>query len=379
MAQLPLVPRASFWRSISNRSLLPLLAAVFFTFATVGVVSAMAVASAGRPVPWQHLLAASMMAGLGAVGWVYAFVRDLRFLILVIPLQILGHWGVSNMMDATDGTPVANPIPVALYIALCLIFVWLGFLLFIYFIIHEGVRHLRLQTEMTLAARMHESLVPPIRIQGGPFEAYGCSSASSEVGGDLIDALDGDDGTLFYIADVSGHGVAAGTLMSLVKGAITIGFTGGKTLDSLFADLNRMLVQTSPGNMFVTSAAILLQADGTASYCVAGHPPILHFARRTESLTQLTTANMPLGMFDDRRFEAGHTTFGPGDLFVLLTDGLTEVLDANGHELGLLEAQAIVHRELSGSPEALYRRVMQEIRSYGKQEDDQTLLVIRTN
>jgi hypothetical protein len=379
MAHLPLVPQASFWRSVSNRSLLPLLAAVFFTFATVGVVSVMAVAIDGQPVPWQHLLAASTMAGLGAVGWVYAFVRDLRYLIPVILLQILGHWGVSKMIAATKGTSVANPVPIALYVALSLIFVWLGFLLFIYFIIHEGVRHLRLQTEMTLAARMHESLVPPIRIQRASFEAYGCSSASSEVGGDLIDAIEGDDSTLFYIADVSGHGVAAGTLMSLIKGAITTGYAGGKPLDSLFADLNRMLARTSPRNMFATAAAIQFKLDGTASYCVAGHPPILHFQKHRESLTQLTNANMPLGMFEDRRFEAGHATFEPGDLFVLLTDGLTEVLDANGNELGLPEAQAIVRRELSDSPEELYRRVMQEIRRYGEQEDDQTLLVIRAN
>jgi hypothetical protein len=379
MARLPLVPQASFWRSISNRSLLPLLAAVFFTFATIGVVSTMAVAIDGQPVPWQHLLAASTTAGLGAVGWVYSFVRDLRFLIPVILFQILGHWGVSKMIAATDGTPVANPVPLALYVVLCLIFVWLGFLLFIYFIIHEGVRHLRLQTEMTLAARMHESLVPPIRIQRASFEAYGRSSASSEVGGDLIDAIESDDDTLFYIADVSGHGVAAGTLMSLIKGAITTGYAGGKPLDSLFADLNRMLVRTSPRNMFATAAAIQFKGSGTASYCVAGHPPILHFHKHGESLTQLTNANMPLGMFEDRRFEAGHATFESGDLFVLLTDGLTEVLDANGNELGLLEAQAIVRRELSDSPEELYRRVMREIRRYGEQEDDQTLLVLRAN
>ncbi len=82
-----------------------------------------------------------------------------------------------------------------------------GYAFFSWFIRTEGARTLRLSEEMRLAARIHESLVPDIHIKTDRVEVFARSRASTEMGGDLIDVVSGDDGSIsLYLADVSGHG-----------------------------------------------------------------------------------------------------------------------------------------------------------------------------
>jgi len=79
-------------------------------------------------------------------------------------------------------------------------------------------------TEIELASRIQQQLVPPIQATVGSFEAYGVSLPSGTVGGDLIDLIQADGLLCAYVADVAGHGVAAGVMMSMVKTAVRMHF-----------------------------------------------------------------------------------------------------------------------------------------------------------
>ena len=79
----------------------------------------------------------------------------------------------------------------------------------------EGSRYYKLHTELALARAIHRELVPPISRQIGEYEFRGVSIPSGEVGGDLVDLVDHDEGSAWtaYVTDVSGHGVPSGVLM----------------------------------------------------------------------------------------------------------------------------------------------------------------------
>ena len=80
--------------------------------------------------------------------------------------------------------------------------------------------------------------VPTIDIKSDGFEFYGRSLPSGEVGGDLVDVFQTDRGWIAYIADVSGHGVAPGVVMGMVKGAARMQLSSTEESAALLEHLN---------------------------------------------------------------------------------------------------------------------------------------------
>jgi sigma-B regulation protein RsbU (phosphoserine phosphatase) len=176
---------------------------------------------------------------------------------------------------------------------------------------------------------------------------------------------------------VSGHGVAAGTLMSLTKGAVRARLLAGVSLSDLVSGLNRVLIDLSAANMFVTLAAIRLDGEGEAEVCLAGHLPILQYRRETGRVSRLPNESVPLGILDGAEFATTAVPCRAGDVFAILTDGLTEVEDREGQELGVDGVEALMASSGDCPLEELYGAVMSTVARQGPQVDDQTLLLVR--
>ncbi|HXZ29058.1 MAG TPA: SpoIIE family protein phosphatase, partial [Terriglobales bacterium] len=200
----------------------------------------------------------------------------------------------------------------------------LGYASFAVFAGTEGRRHFRVQAEMDLAAEIHQVLVPPVEARIGGWEFYGRSQPSGEVGGDLVDVVEGQRGWVAYIADVSGHGVAPGVVMGMVKSAARMQLTLGGGSANLLPQLNTVLYPLKKPNMFVT-LAYLAVSDKGGEYSLAGHPPILHYHAASGQITELECPNLPVGILEHSPFDVGSLQGEPGDVFVLITDGLLEV------------------------------------------------------
>ena len=93
----------------------------------------------------------------------------------------------------------------------------------------------------------------------------------------------------------------------------------------------------------------------------------------------LPNQHLPLGMFDNADYGSQTVNFDPGDVFVLLTDGLTEVENQSGEEFGHRQIEALVTEHATASLPELYRLITSAARQFGKQVDDQTLLLVRAS
>ncbi len=135
--------------------------------------------------------------------------------------------------------------------------------------------------------------------------------------------------------------------------------------------------------MFATFAGLQRgDDDGTLQLAVAGHLPILHYRSATADVVEVSIAQLPLAMFPDTAFTAIDVTCNPGDLFLLLTDGLTEVFskpDQRGEEFGLDRVKSLLHQQANAgaSLEAIEDRLLATVRAHGAQLDDQTLFLVR--
>jgi sigma-B regulation protein RsbU (phosphoserine phosphatase) len=252
-----------------------------------------------------------------------------------------------------------------------------GYILFLVFFNHEGARFFKTKTEVRLAGEIHRTLVPPRHETIGNVELFGRSIPSSEVGGDLFDFVEGDGAWHAYVADVSGHGMAAGILMSMIKSAASMQLNKLKKPADLLADLNDVMQPfTSPAN-YLTFAYVSGNRTDRLSFALAGHLPILHYRAQTKTVVECSDSNVPIGLFKNQTFESSQLTLQRGDLLAIITDGFTEVFDKKDREIGMDEFKSMLLACADKPLPEMYRQLRANTMDFGKQTDDQTMLLIR--
>ena len=293
----------------------------------------------------------------------------LQFVANAVLQMFLGARHTLNVQEMESKLRVHGIVEIVLIV--------LGYALFVVFFNREGIRFFRTQTEVRVAGEIHRSLVPVRHETIGNVELFGTSIPSSEVGGDLFDIVQSDGRWHAYVADVSGHGVASGILMSMTKSTAFMQLTKLKKPDDLLSDLNDVMQPfTSPAN-YLTFAYV--GGNGTAhlNFALAGHLPILHYRAQTKTIIEHSDSNVPIGLFKNQDFTISQLSLQPGDLLAVITDGFTEVFDAKEKEIGMEQFKAMLLRRAEKSLPEIYRELRAETMKFGKQTDDQTMLLIR--
>ncbi len=168
-----------------------------------------------------------------------------------------------------------------------------------------------MQTELAIAQRIQQTLVPVIDWQSSNLEIYGISLPSAEVGGDLVDVVPLSDGSVFaYVADVSGHGLPAGILMGMIKTAVRTQLFDLPSPTAVFERLNEVLPAVKESHMYATCTALRIQPDSNGScrveYAIAGQPAMLHAS--SASVAASPISNCRSDCSPDRRTTATAST-----------------------------------------------------------------------
>jgi hypothetical protein len=374
----------SFWKTLPRRSFLLFLLGVFFIFITVGFASD--IAEMGRQ-PTLRFAINLLLSGIFPVSYAVAgFALRKQFWKAFLPLFAV-HFSLINVLFRWLPAPPRPAYMDAAGIArlhdrlsfdgfAIMLAIGLGYTCFVYVTITDGRRYFRVHAEIELATEIHRVLVPAIDAKIGGYEFYGQSSPSGEVGGDLIDLAGSDDHWVAYVADVSGHGVAPGVVMGMVKSAARMLLSSGDDTGHLLPRLNEVLFPLKKPDMFVTFCFLARNADGLR-VGLAGHPAILHFSARTNAVTQLECPNMPLGILPSGDFASSEVRTESGDVFALYTDGFLEPANAAGEEFGIMRLQAELQKHGKDPLDEICRSVQESVARHGAQFDDQSLFLIR--
>jgi serine phosphatase RsbU (regulator of sigma subunit) len=230
---------------------------------------------------------------------------------------------------------------------------------------------------MNLAQDLHSNLVPKIEIVNDRFEIFGVSNPTDEVGGDLIDFFENEAKHTCYIADVSGHGVAAGSMMGMFKSAIRVLLNKDEPLGSILTETNKTIYNLKKKNMFLTCAFLTFNSNYTVEYSTAGHLPILKLANDSNNFDELIIKQLPIAATRDFSYTTNSTVCNKNDLFILLTDGITETSNKKNEYFGMKKVKQIILNNRNDELSHIYEKINNELVSYGKQKDDQTILLIR--
>lgn len=365
------------WADEGERRLL--LAGVFCTFMPMGLMGAMILENPGN---WTAVGLIAGFSGVSAVCWAASFIYNVRWLTLIIaPLQFLipfvgfPRLAAGGWLDRSPGTSVAS-MKIIMLVAAILSIV-LGYIIAMRVARHHERRSNQAKAELDLASEIHRTLVPNLSLESGSIRIVGNSVASNTMGGDLIDAVEGPNGVDALLVDVAGHGVGAGIVMGMVKSTSRALLRESPPLPKLLSDLNIMLTELTRPGMFATMSCARLKgapSGATVEFALAGHLPI--FIRRGDgTIEECTNDSLPLGVDPNESFRHGTTQLRPGDVLVMLTDGLVEVQDVHGRELGL----ATIRRVIAGAGKSaaeVRTALFSAARTHGAAIDDQSVLAI---
>lgn len=364
--------KSKFWKYIPFRRYLIFVSAIFFLFSGIGfIIDLLSYGSYSELLLFINVF----YSGIVAVFYVYSFTRNLKFLPFTIVFQIVV--GI-NIWNRASQLPLSEfPQRASLDAFGILVTIVMGYILLVIFINREGLRNFRLQAEMDLAQELHSNLVPKIEIVNNRFEIFGISNPTDEVGGDLIDYFENGTSHTCYIADVSGHGVAAGSLMGMFKSTIRVLLNKDEQLSSILTETSKTIYYLKKKNMFLTCAFLKFNSNNTVEYSTAGHLPILKLANDSNNFDELIIKHLPIAATKDSTYTTNSTVCNKKDLFIFLTDGITETSNKKDEEFGMEKVKKIIlnnrHNELSH----IYDKINNKLALHGKQKDDQSILLIR--
>ena len=225
--------------------------------------------------------------------------------------------------------------------------------------------------EMYSAQDIQQRLLPPARSGAGEHYSF-MYIPCREIGGDLPDVYETGGETMGFLADVSGKGISAGMLSAFVKAGWDRSEPSPakalKGLNAKFQELN--LDERS----YVTAAAVRIDRERSEIiYSVAGHnaPMLLKSAL---GIDEIVMNSPPISNWiPDFAYSDRAIGYGKGDIFVLLTDGVTESKNAAGEQFGIERVEEVLRR--SGSAEQFIERLKAVLKEFcGTFEDDLTAI-----
>jgi phosphoserine phosphatase RsbU/P len=241
-----------------------------------------------------------------------------------------------------------------------------------------------IRIELETARQIQLSILPaqPPRFAGLDIAAR--YTPMNAVAGDFYDFMVIDEKRIgVLVADVSGHGMPAALIASMLKVAFTAQFERALDPAAVLTGLNEALCGKFQGR-YVTAAYALIDTEReTLRYAGAGHPPLLLREQRSANTRCLLENGLFLGYFPDAKYAAVETSFREGDWVLLYTDGIPETRDLDDDQFGEIRLRAFLLEHPDLAADDLADRLLDRVagfrgRATGQDpEDDITLLAIR--
>lgn len=241
---------------------------------------------------------------------------------------------------------------------------------------------LAVEEEMKSANRIQAAILPGEipRLHGLKLAVRYAPMAA--VAGDFYSFVEVDKKRLgILVADVTGHGVPAALVASMIKVAISTQAANASHPATVISGLNQMMCQEVRGQL-ASAGYLFLDAEArTAFYAAAGHPPLLFWQRANRTVREFRESGVLLGVRPVEEYVNCKFGFQPGDRILLYTDGIVEATNSSEEFFGeeRLREFIVTHEGLPADPfaEALLQEVMlwSGSTARGVQEDDLTFIV----
>jgi serine phosphatase RsbU (regulator of sigma subunit) len=236
------------------------------------------------------------------------------------------------------------------------------------------------EQELALAQETQESLLPHSLPCFANYRIHAFNQPTRYVGGDFYDFMQlGSGEWMGVLADVSGKGMPAALLSSMLLGALHMEFRAGTGAPEVLNRVNRLLCEKSLGSQFVTLFLFLLNPAGEGAYISAGHNPVCLYRAATGKIEALISDAAVLGIFDSFVYETRALHLCRGDVLVVYSDGLTDAENPTGEMFNEERVRQIIQRDAPSGSHAVEQGFLEAIQDFTQgmpQTDDITFVVV---
>ena len=237
----------------------------------------------------------------------------------------------------------------------------------------------RMQQELEEARQLQLSLLPEAYPVHPSYEVAWYMKTATEVGGDYYDYVLAHDGTLtLTLGDATGHGMAAGTLVSVAKSLFRT-LSGQEDIAEIFNLMSRTLNEMNMKRIYMAMNMIKVK-NGKMRISSAGIPPALLYRAASGQVEEILLPGLPLGCMVRIGYGQMEYELSPGDTILMMSDGLPERTNTAGEGMGYERVEALFGEVGDQSPEKILEHLVDggEVWADGvSQDDDVTLIAVK--
>jgi ligand-binding sensor domain-containing protein/serine phosphatase RsbU (regulator of sigma subunit) len=235
--------------------------------------------------------------------------------------------------------------------------------------------------ELEEARQLQLSMLPKKLPELPNFEIAAFMRTATEVGGDYYDFRVLENGGLYVaFGDATGHGLQAGTMVTLMKGFFTSD-SSKLGMQEFMNHCSRMIKEIELGRILMSFS--YLKFEGNKLFMTsAGMPPIFYYEKKSDTVEEIVIQGMPLGAMRNFPYKVIEKEVSSGDTILLLTDGLPEQMNTNEEMFDYSRVKTSFNEVINNKPNDIINKLVTAGDDWmnGRiQDDDITFVVIRAN
>jgi CHASE2 domain-containing sensor protein len=244
---------------------------------------------------------------------------------------------------------------------------------------YAEIENLKKEHEMDEAKKIQISMLPTILPQLDSIEVDTYMSTAAIVGGDYYDFfLDENKNLKFCIADATGHGLKAGTMVTVVK-TLFVYIRDEIDLHTVLNKMSAIIKKLKLPKLYVC-LTLFIYKDYILEFTSAGMPPVLIYRSKEKNVESVILKGMPLGHIDNFPYSVSKVQLYSGDIILISSDGLTELFNERKEMIDSDTISLLLQNAGTKSPKEIISELNLLIKKWSgkiEPEDDITIIVIK--
>lgn len=240
----------------------------------------------------------------------------------------------------------------------------------------------RLDEEVSLAREIQMSTLPTRMPDVPGYDLHGAFRPADHAGGDLFDLVVLGDKLFMLLGDATGHGFGPALSATQMQAMLRVAFRCGANLDEAYRHVNNQMAEDLPDDRFVTAFIGFLDPEThEVRFHSGGQGPILHFRASTMTCEWHKPTTFPVGIMEmDTPEKSSSLSMEPGDVLVILSDGVYEYANREGGQFGEERVATLMkyHHDLPMAD--LCKQIFIAVEEFGDgkpQGDDISIVVVK--
>jgi|GEM_PF-6426518 len=245
----------------------------------------------------------------------------------------------------------------------------------------RSIQQEKINNQLKIASEIQNNLLPQDSLIFEGFEITGFNKSAMNIGGDFFNYFTYENKIYSFLGDVAGKGIPAALLTTMAMIVIKTSVLPEINIEDVVGKVNNIIAQNSMTENYLTLAIFEIDTiNNQINFVNCGHTEILYYDSKNRSITEYSSQNLPVGLFEDSPYISNQIMINSGDILITFSDGVPDAVNQNGESYGLENFKKIIIDQANQSIDTIKDELLKDIDQFcskAPQFDDLTILAIR--